>query len=61
LLFVSDEEDENGASSNINKNNLLFNASDYSESEEEYNTSVSNEKYPKLNIPEYDVLVRQKF
>lgn len=61
MLFVSDEEDENGASSNINKNNLLFNASDYSESEEEYNTSVSNEKYPKLNIPEYDVLVRQKF
>jgi hypothetical protein len=63
LHFVSDEEedeDKNGASSNINKNNLLFNTSDYSESEEEYDTSVSNEKYPKLDIPEYDVLIRQK-
>jgi hypothetical protein len=44
-----------------NKNNLLFNTSDYSESEDEYNTSVgSKKKYPKLDIPQYDVLIGQK-
>jgi hypothetical protein len=61
--FVSDEdddEDRNGVSSNVNKNNLLFYTSDYSENEDEYDASVvSKKKYPKLDIPEYDVLIRQ--
>ncbi|PNF27455.1 hypothetical protein B7P43_G12951 [Cryptotermes secundus] len=61
ILGSDEDEDKNCVSSIINKNNLLFNTSDYSESEDEYNTSISNEKkYPKLDIPEYDVLIRQK-
>lgn len=64
FFFISDEEDKdrNEASINVNnKNNLLFNTSDYSESEDEYNTSVgSKKKYPKLDIPQYDVLIGQK-
>jgi hypothetical protein len=45
----------------VNKNNLLFYNSDYSDNEDEHNTSVgSKKKYPKLDIPQYDVLIRQK-
>jgi hypothetical protein len=47
----------------VNKNNLLFYTSDYSENEDEdeYNASVhSKKKYPKLDIPQYDVLIKQK-
>ena len=62
--FVSDEEDDedrHGVSSNVNKNNFLFYTSDYSDNEDEYNASVgSKKKYPKLDIPQYDVLIRQK-
>ncbi|XP_021922712.1 box C/D snoRNA protein 1 isoform X3 [Zootermopsis nevadensis] len=63
-ILESDEEDKdrNEATINMNnKNNLLFNTSDYSESEDEYNTSVgSKKKYPKLDIPQYDVLIGLK-
>jgi hypothetical protein len=56
-----DEEDRNGVSNSVNKNNLLFYNSDYSDNEDEHNTSVgSKKKYPKLDIPQYDVLIRQK-
>jgi len=56
-----DGEDRNGVSSNVNKNNLLFYNSDYSDNEDECNASVgSKNKYPKLDIPQYDVLIRQK-
>jgi hypothetical protein len=45
----------------VNKNNLLFYTSDCSDNEDEYNASVgSKEKYPKLDIPQYDVLIRKK-
>jgi hypothetical protein len=45
----------------VNKNNLLFYTSDYSDNEAEYNASVgSKKKIAKLDIPQYDVLIRQK-
>jgi hypothetical protein len=45
----------------VNKNNLLFYNSDYSDNEDKYNASVGRKKkYPKLDIPQYDVLIRQK-
>jgi hypothetical protein len=62
FTFISDEEeDRNEASNSVNKNNLLFNTSDFSESEDEYSATVgSKKKYPKLDIPHYDVLTGQK-
>jgi hypothetical protein len=41
----------------VNKNNLLFYTSDYSDNEDEYKTSVGNKKkYPKLNLIKMSIL-----
>ncbi|XP_069695732.1 box C/D snoRNA protein 1 isoform X2 [Periplaneta americana] len=65
-ILGSEEEEEdrvssrNGVRNWNSKSNFFFNSNDYSDSEDESNASNERKrKYPKLDIPHYDKLIRQ--